>query len=178
MQNGCELPAFRSVDDFVAAKASNFNRLQQAGRKRFNTNHLESTRIHRLQQVMAAGSGSEGRAFGLLAGPSSSRNKHAVCSQSNWRCKVQGKWPNTSLRASTNTLGRPQRLPLAQEFLRPALTRSASVSACSARRGMVCVGCPGPLPLGRRELSARLVPVAGQETANHFPECLRTVSYS
>ena|SRR3984885_6664892 len=43
--------------------ATKLNRLQRAGHKRFDTNHLESTRIHRFQQSLESGSGPGGRWF-------------------------------------------------------------------------------------------------------------------
>ena len=56
-----------TVVDFVTLKAgvhqssTRFNRLQQAGHKLFNKNHLETTRFYRVQQALASGSGPEGR---------------------------------------------------------------------------------------------------------------------
>jgi len=50
-----------TVVNFVTAKAPEFNRVQQAGRKRFNKNHLESTEFYRVQQGLASGSGPGGR---------------------------------------------------------------------------------------------------------------------
>src|SRR5208282_3148713 len=43
--------------------STGFNGLQQVHRKPFNTNHLESTRIHRFQQGLESGSGPGGRWF-------------------------------------------------------------------------------------------------------------------
>jgi hypothetical protein len=48
IQDGCGIASLSSVGNFVTAKASEFNRLQQAGCKRFNRNHLESTRFPRV----------------------------------------------------------------------------------------------------------------------------------
>ena len=43
--------------------STRFNRVQQAGRKRFNKNHLETTGFHRFQQALSPGSGPGGRWF-------------------------------------------------------------------------------------------------------------------
>ena len=42
---------------FCYQTSTRFNRVQQAGRKRFNKNHLESTKFDRVQQALASGSG-------------------------------------------------------------------------------------------------------------------------
>jgi hypothetical protein len=41
--------------------STGFNRLQQAGRKRFNKNQLEATKFNSVQQGLAPGSGPGGR---------------------------------------------------------------------------------------------------------------------
>src|SRR5271168_3571292 len=58
--------ACKIVDDFVAARAHDFNKDQQVltpSRKHFNMNQLRSTKFHRFQQGLASGSGSGGRRF-------------------------------------------------------------------------------------------------------------------
>jgi hypothetical protein len=58
--------ASRIVDDFVAARAHDFNKVQQGltpSRKRFNMNRLQSTEFHRFQQRLESGSGPGGRRF-------------------------------------------------------------------------------------------------------------------
>ena len=52
--------------------STGFNRVQQADRKRFNKNHLESTKFYRVQQGLASGSGPGGRRF------KSSRPDHSI----------------------------------------------------------------------------------------------------
>jgi len=61
-------PFIRSedVDDFVAARAQDFNKVQQdkaLSRKRFNINRLPTTKFNRFQQRLERGSGPGGRRF-------------------------------------------------------------------------------------------------------------------
>jgi hypothetical protein len=52
--------AFENVDDFVAARARDFNRVPQGivpSCERFNINQLRSTKFHRFQQGVESGSG-------------------------------------------------------------------------------------------------------------------------
>jgi hypothetical protein len=58
--------AFKDVDNFVAARAHDFNKDQQAlaaSGKRFNINQLQSTKFYRFQQCVESGSGPGGRRF-------------------------------------------------------------------------------------------------------------------
>ena len=58
--------AFKNVDDFVAARAHDFNKDQQVfccERKRFNINQLKTTKFHKLQNHVESGSGPGGRRF-------------------------------------------------------------------------------------------------------------------
>jgi len=56
--------ASQNVDDFVAARAYGFNKVQQGqvpSHKRFNINQLRSTKFHRFQQGVEPGWGPGGR---------------------------------------------------------------------------------------------------------------------
>ena len=58
--------ALENVDDFVAARAHDFNKDQQVvapSRKQFNINQLGSTKFHKFQQGMESGSGPGGWRF-------------------------------------------------------------------------------------------------------------------
>ncbi len=55
-----------NVDDFVAVETHELNRIQHDSRsahKRFNVNHLRSTRIRKFQEALESGSGPGGRMF-------------------------------------------------------------------------------------------------------------------
>jgi hypothetical protein len=57
---------YSPVDDFVAAGAHEFNRIQQRSRsahKDFNANHLQTTKLREFQQAPESGSGPGGRRF-------------------------------------------------------------------------------------------------------------------
>jgi hypothetical protein len=55
-----------TVDDFVAAGAHEFNRIQQrsgSGHKAFSVSHLQATKSYKFQQALESGSGPGGRRF-------------------------------------------------------------------------------------------------------------------
>ena len=57
---------FRTVDDFVAVEAhdsTEFNVFHDRTHNRFNLNHLQATKSHRIQQALESGSGPGGRRF-------------------------------------------------------------------------------------------------------------------